>query len=67
MGPCLWWSFYSSSSLPLTNGPDDSLLQLPLLVSFDDLGADVGAAVIATGQLIVDAEPELTQQGVEHL
>lgn len=39
----------------LTNGPDDSLLQLPLLVSFDDLCADAGATVIATGQLVVDA------------
>jgi len=30
----------------LTNGPDDSLLQLPLFVCFDNLGADVGAAVV---------------------
>lgn len=53
--------------LELTNGPDDSLLQLPLLVSFYDLGTNVGAAIIATGQLIVDAETELPQQRVEHL
>lgn len=30
----------------LTNGPDDSLLQLPLLVSFDDLGANVGVPIV---------------------
>ncbi|TNN68652.1 hypothetical protein EYF80_021166 [Liparis tanakae] len=51
----------------LTDGPDDRLLQLPLLVSFDDLCADVGAAVIGAGQLVVHAQTELPQQGVEHL
>lgn len=51
----------------LTDGPDDSLLQLPLFVSFDDLGANVGAAVIRASELIVDAQTELPQQGVEHL
>lgn len=51
----------------LTDGPDDSLLQLPLLVRFDDLGTNVGAAIIGAGQLIVDAQTELPQQGVEHL
>lgn len=51
----------------LTNGLDDSLLQLPLLMSFDDLGTYVGAAIIGTSQLIVDTQSKLTQQGVEHL
>lgn len=54
-------------SLSLTNGPDDSLLQLPLLMSLYDLGTNVGAAIIATSQLIVDAKTELPQQSVEHL
>lgn len=36
-------------------------------MSFDDLSADVGAAVIGAGQLIVHAETELPQEGVEHL
>lgn len=57
----------SDATRNLTDGPDDSLLQLPLLVSFDDLRADVGAAVIGAGQLIVHAETELPQEGVEHL
>lgn len=57
----------SNTPQKLTDGPDDSLLQLPLLVSFDDLSADVGAAVIGAGQLIVHAETELPQEGVEHL
>lgn len=57
-------ALYESNKL--TNGPDDSLLQLPLLVSFDDLGADVGS-VIRAGQLVVHAEAQLPQQGVEHL
>lgn len=51
----------------LTDGPDDGLLQLPLLVSFDDLGADAGAAVVRAGQLVVHAQTELPQQRVEHL
>lgn len=45
----------------LTDGPDDSLLQLPLLMSFDDLGADVGVAVIGAGQLVVHTQAELPQ------
>lgn len=51
----------------LTDGPDDGLLKLPLLMSFDDLGTDAGAAIIGAGQLIVNAQTELPQQGVEHL
>lgn len=51
----------------LTYCPDDGFLQLPLLMSFNDLGANVGAAVIRAGQLVVAAETQLPQQGVEHL
>lgn len=50
----------------LTDSPDDSFLQLPLLVSFDYLCADVDAAVIGAGQLVVHTEAELPQQGVKH-
>lgn len=63
----LLWLVQLYTAQRLTNGPDDSLLQLPLLVSFDDLCADVGAAVIGAGQLVVHTQTELPQQGVEHL
>lgn len=63
--PCL--PRHTTTTKKLTNGLDDSLLQLPLLMSFDDLGTYVGAAIIGTSQLIVDTQSKLTQQGVEHL
>lgn len=50
-----------------TYGFNDSLLEHPLLVLFDDLAADTSDAVVAPRQRVVDAEPQLPQQGVKHL
>lgn len=50
-----------------TDGPDDSFLQLPLLVSFDDLSPDVCAAIVRSRQLVIHTQAELLQQSVENL
>lgn len=55
------------SACRFTDGPNDSFLQLPLLVSFDDLGPDVCAAVIRTRQLIIHTQAELLDQSVKDL
>lgn len=50
-----------------TYGLDDSLLEHALFVLFDDLGAQADGPVVAPGEGVVDAEPQLPQQSVEHL
>lgn len=50
-----------------TYGLDDSFLEHALFVLFDDLGAQADGPVVAPGEGVVDAEPQLPQQSVEHL
>ena len=50
-----------------TYGLDDCLLEHALFVFLDDLGAEADGPVVAPGQNVVDTEPQLPQQSVEHL